>query len=76
MLDDEYLSRHWSSEASPPLPFSLHSTAPLELLSRHAVCLAALFLVDYRLLLGLELSIDLGAFGGLVAVGLGLLRIC
>lgn len=47
----------------------------LVLLAGHAVGLARL-LVDGLFLLGLELCVNLGAFGRLVAVKLGLLHLC
>lgn len=43
------------------------------LLAGHAVGFARLLLVDGLFLLGLELGVNLGALGGLVAVDLGLL---
>lgn len=46
------------------------------LLAGHAVGLTRLLVVDDLFLLGLELSVNLGAFGGLVAMGLGLMHLC
>ena len=45
------------------------------LLARHAIGLARLLVLDGLFLLGLELCVNLGTLGGLVAVGLGLLRL-
>lgn len=48
----------------------------LVFLARQAVGLACLLLVDGLFLLGLQLGVNLGTLGGLVAVDLGLLRLC